>query len=343
MKSWTYEKAGVPHLKGDPVYNQKIAKLITSTSIPGVAGSPTGFASLFDLKKQKLEDPLLVTSTDGVGTKLELAALQKRHDTIGIDLVAMCVNDIITCGARPVIFLDYFATGKFDTRVTESVLKGITDGCRQAGCALTGGETAIMPGFYSVSGGFSQYDVAGFAVGVVERKKMITGGKIREGDALLGLASSGFHSNGYSLLRKIFSVKELKGQVGRELLTPTRIYVKPVLALMQAVELAGVVNITGGGMIDNLPRVIPEKLRVEINPQAWPVPKLFHSVAKSGNITSFEMYRTFNMGIGMICVLKRAQIRKAQQLLSSRFGIRSWEIGAVVSGSKKEPRVEILF
>ncbi len=313
---WTYEKAGVPHLKGDPDYNKKIVKLIKSTHTPGVMGSATGFAALYDLKKSGVKDPLLVSSTDGVGTKLEIARLQGKHDTIGIDLVAMCVNDLITCGAKPIFFLDYYAAGKFDTAATEQVLKGIADGCRQAGCALVGGETAIMPGFYTTHGDETpQYDVAGFSVGVVDRKKVIDGSRIKAGDTVLGIESSGFHSNGYSLLRKIFSEDDLKGKLGKELLTPTRIYVKPVLEVLKTVPLNGIINITGGGFIDNLPRVIPNGLGARIQDGSWPKSKLFQLVQDSGNITSHEMMRTFNMGIGMVFILRAKDAARAQKIL----------------------------
>ncbi|MBI3314112.1 MAG: phosphoribosylformylglycinamidine cyclo-ligase [Candidatus Omnitrophica bacterium] len=329
--NWTYEKAGVPHLKGDPAYNREIVKLIRSTHTPGVLGSATGFAALFDFKKAGVRDPLLVSSTDGVGTKLEIARLQGRHDTIGIDLVAMCVNDLITCGAKPIFFLDYYAAGKFNPRITREVLKGIADGCREAGCALVGGETAIMPGFYNHNQDFAQYDVAGFSVGVVDRKKVITGKNIRKGDAILGLASSGFHSNGYSLLRKIFTEKDLKGKLGKELLTPTRIYVKPVLKVAQNVSVGGIVNITGGGFVDNLPRVIPAGLGATIYMGSWPVPRLFDFVRDSGNISDFEMMRTFNLGIGMVLILKSARISQAQRILK-KSGISSWVIGKITRG-----------
>lgn len=335
--SWTYEAAGVPHLKGDPSYNQKIVSLIRSTHRQGVTGNPTGFAALFDLKKLRLKDPLLVSSTDGVGTKLEIAHLQKNHSTIGIDLVAMCVNDIITCGAEPIFFLDYFATGRFDQRATVEVLRGITDGCRQAGCALVGGETAVMPGFYKPyeADGAPQYDLAGFSIGAIERQKMIDGRKIRKGDVLLGIASSGFHSNGYSLLRKIFSKKELAGKIGKTLLTPTRIYVKPILQLLKSVELRGIVNITGGGFIDNLPRVIPNGLAAKIRLGSWAKPAIFDQVAKSGNITPFEMMRTFNLGIGMILIAPEREALKAQRILRS-MKLSSWIMGKMISsrGSK---------
>jgi phosphoribosylformylglycinamidine cyclo-ligase len=330
MSAWTYEKAGVPHLKGDPVYNRKIAGLIRSTHIPGVCGDTLGFASLFDLKKTGIKDPLLVASTDGVGTKLELARLLSKHDTIGTDLVAMCVNDLITSGARPIFFLDYYAAGKFQTNVIGEVLKGVTDGCRQAGCALVGGETAIMPGFYSdkKKALAAQYDIAGFSVGVVDRKKVVTGKKIKAGDILLGIQSSGFHSNGYSLIRKIFSEKELRGPVGRKLLTPTIIYVKPVLALLKKLPLKGIVNITGGGFYDNLPRVIPKGLGAAIDRDSWKVPEIFRIAQKSGNISDHEMYKTFNMGVGMVMVLEKCHVRTAQKVLKS-FNLNSWPIGTI--------------
>jgi phosphoribosylformylglycinamidine cyclo-ligase len=341
-QAWTYEDAGVPHLKGDPDYNRKIVKLIRSTHVPGVMGSATGFAALFDFKKAGVKDPLLVSSTDGVGTKLEIARLQGRHDTIGIDLVAMCVNDLITCGAKPIFFLDYYATGKWDPAITEEVLKGIALGCREAGCALVGGETAIMPGFYNIhkNGGdeVPEYDLAGFSVGVVDRRKVISGSQIRPGDTVLGIASSGFHSNGYSLLRKIFSEEDLSGHLGKELLTPTRIYVKPVLKLLQTVPLKGIVNITGGGFWDNLPRVIPDGLGATILKGSWTVPKLFNLVQDSGNISNFEMARTFNMGIGMVLILRKQDTARAQKILK-QMKLPSWPIGEI---RRAKAKVEVV-
>jgi len=336
VSRWTYEKAGVPHLKGDPVYNRSIVKLIRSTHIPGVVGNPTGFASLFDISKTRIKDPLLVSSTDGVGTKLEVAMLQKRHDTIGIDLVAMCVNDVITTGAQPFVFLVYYATGKLHPKMTQEVLNGVVRGCRQAGCALVGGETAIMPGFYEVSKGpFPQYDIAGFSLGLVDRRKLIDGKKIEKGDVVLGIASSGFHSNGFSLLRKIFSTKELKGPIGKQLLTPTQIYVKPVMALLRNIPVHGIANITGGGLIDNLPRIFPEGLTAALDIGAWKTPKLFQLVENSGNIARFEMIRTFNMGIGLTVVLNKRHLKSAQAVLK-RFHLASWVIGQIKHGSKLE-------
>ncbi len=340
MKSWTYEKAGVPHLKGDPAYNREITKLIRSTHTPGVLGSATGFAALFDFKKAGVKDPLLVSSTDGVGTKLEIARAQKRHDTIGIDLVAMCVNDLICCGAKPIFFLDYFASGKFDAGVIRQVLKGVVDGCRQAGCALVGGETAIMPGFYNINskhGEGPQYDIAGFSVGIVDRTKIVSGKTIRPGDAIVGLASSGFHSNGYSLLRKLFSASELRGAIGRELLTPTKIYVKPVLSVVKKVPVKGIVNITGGGFIDNLPRVIPQGLGATLVRDEWPMAKIFRVVQDSGKISDLEMARTFNLGIGMVLIMEKRFTNAAVNALKKQ-GVQSWTIGEIT----KRPGVEVL-
>ena len=330
MSPWTYEKAGVPHLKGDPVYNRKIAGLIRSTHVPGVCGDTLGFSSLFDLKKTGIQDPLLVASTDGVGTKLELARLLGKHDTIGIDLVAMCVNDLITSGAQPLFFLDYYASGKFQPEIIGEVLKGVVEGCRQSGCALVGGETAIMPGFYIDRQAMqaAQYDVAGFSVGAVDRKKVVTGKTIRGGDILLGIQSSGFHSNGYSLLRKIFSEKELRGPIGRKLLTPTLLYVRPVMKLVKALTVKGIVNITGGGFYDNLPRVIPKGLGAAIDPTSWKVPAIFRTAQKAGMISDHEMYKTFNMGIGMVVILDKRFAKRAQQILKG-FKLDSCVIGKI--------------
>lgn len=320
--------AGVPHLKGDRSYNQVLAKLVRSTQ-GRIHSSFGGFSSLFDIQKLKLCHPILVSTTDGVGTKLELARLLGKHDTIGIDLVAMCVNDLVTCGAQPVIFLDYFATGKFDRAKTIQVIKGIAQGCREAGCALVGGETAIMPDFYSDS----KYDLAGFSVGFVERSKVIDGQKVKAGDVLLGLASSGFHSNGYSLLRKVFTKKELSGKIGRKLLTPTRIYVKPVLEITRKVQVGAIVNITGGGFYDNLPRVLPKGLGVRVIKRSWPVDELFSEVQRRSRYSDRQMLHTFNMGVGMMLVLSRTDAKQAQHILD-KTKISSWIIGAVKKGSE---------
>ena len=315
--------AGVPHLKQDASFNCALAGLTRSTQ--GMVRSKFGgFSSLFDIKRYKYRDPLLVSTTDGVGTKLELAQLLGKHDTIGIDLVAMCVNDLITCGARPLFFLDYFASGVFDRRKTLEVIRGIAKGCREAGCALLGGETAIMPDFYADS----KYDLAGFAVGIVERAKVIDGRMVRPGDLLLGLASSGFHSNGFSLLRKVFTKKELSGTIGRELLRPTRIYVEAILKLLPKVRVKAIVHITGGAFYDNVPRVLPKGLGAWIFKGSWPMGRLFREVQRRSRYTDRQMYRTFNMGIGMVLVVHPSAARTAQALLK-RNRISSWLIGEI--------------
>ena len=319
--------AGVPHLKGDRAYNRTLGKLARSTqnSTPVRFG---GFSSLFDIQKFKFRHPLLVSTTDGVGTKLELARLLKKHDTIGIDLVAMCVNDLITCGAKPLFFLDYFATGAFEQKKTIEVIRGIARGCREAECALVGGETAIMPGFYDDS----KYDLAGFCVGAVERSKAIDGRTVRAGDLLLGLASSGFHSNGYSLLRKVFTKKELSGTIGRSLLTPTRIYVKPVLELIRRIPVKAIAHITGGGLYDNVPRVLPKGLSARVHKGSWPIRKLFFEVQKRAHYSDRQMFHTFNMGIGMIVIIRHSDVRSAQNILKKNR-ISSWVIGTVERGN----------
>ena len=322
--------AGVPHLKGDRSFNRALANLARSTagSIPVPIG---GYSALFDMKKLKVRDPLLVATTDGVGTKLDIARWVGKHDTIGIDLVAMSVNDLITCGATPVLFLDYIASGAFDRNRTIEVLRGIARGCREAGCTLGGGETAIMPGFY----GDSTYDLAGFALGVVERSQVISGTRVRAGHALLGLASSGFHANGFSLIRKVFTKKELSGTIGRKFLTPTRIYVKPVLDVVRRVGVDAIAHITGGSFYDNLPRIVPKGLGVSITPRSWPVDSLYFEVRRRARYTEREMYHTFNMGIGMIFLLRRSLVKQAQMILKEHQ-IESWEIGIVKKGSGVE-------
>jgi phosphoribosylformylglycinamidine cyclo-ligase len=318
--------AGVPHLKSDRAYNNTLAKLARSTQ-GKVQSHFGGFSALVDFQKLGYRHPLLVSTTDGVGTKLDLARLLGRHDTIGIDLVAMCVNDLITCGAQPIFFLDYFASGAFDRKRTVEVIQGIAKGCRESGCALLGGETAIMPGFYVDS----TYDLAGFAVGAVEKSEVIDGRTVKTGDVLLGLASSGFHSNGFSLLRKIFTRKELSGTIGRTLLTPTRIYVKPVLEVTRKISVGAIAHVTGGGLYDNLPRVLPKGLTARIVKKSWPVSKLFLEVQNRARYSERQMYHTFNMGIGLVLVLKRLDVAAAQQILK-KYGIDSWIIGVVEKG-----------
>jgi phosphoribosylformylglycinamidine cyclo-ligase len=285
-----------------------------------------------------LEDPVLVSGTDGVGTKLKLAFQLGVHDTIGIDCVAMCVNDIVTSGARPLFFLDYLATGRLDPAQAEGVVRGIAEGCRRAGCALIGGETAEMPGFYADG----EYDVAGFTVGVVDRAAMLTREKIAEGDAIVGISSSGFHSNGFSLVRKVVSDAGLDLEsspevlgghtLGEALLAPTEIYVKPALRLVEKVDLHGLAHITGGGFYENVPRVLPVGLGARFNPDAWDVPPVIRLIQNAGSISEREMYHVFNMGIGMMAFLPDDRADEAVEALEN-MGLRAWTIGRVEGSS----------
>ena len=308
MSRDAYKDAGVDIDAGDEVVD-RIGRHVRSTYRPGVIGDIGGFGGLFSLMG-RYRDPVLVSGTDGVGTKLLLAQKLGRHDTIGIDLVAMCVNDIVVSGAEPLFFLDYFATGKLDPAEAEQVVAGIAEGCRQAGCALIGGETAEMPGMYPDG----EYDLAGFAVGVVEKSRIIDGSTIRPGDVVLGLASSGAHSNGYSLVRKIIerSRPDMNAKFDGErsladvVMMPTRIYVRPVLQLMGKVNVKGMAHITGGGLLENVPRVLPEGAVAELEKAAWPRPKLFDWLQAEGNVAENEMHRVFNCGIGMVIVVAAA-------------------------------------
>ncbi|MFQ5867933.1 MAG: phosphoribosylformylglycinamidine cyclo-ligase [bacterium] len=271
----------------------------------------------------RYKKPFLVSSTDGVGTKLKIAQLLRKHDTVGIDLVAMCVNDIITCGAKPLFFLDYFATGKLELGVAQEVIRGIYKGCLQSGCRLVGGETAEMPGFYKRG----EYDLAGFCVGIVESEEVVDGKEIIPGDIIFGLPSSGLHSNGFSLVRKIFSEKELKS-LGKELLKPTKIYVKDVLSVRSIVQ--GIAHISGGGFIDNVPRILPRRCQALIHKGSWRIPRIFDVLQKKGKIGEEEMFYTFNMGIGMVLIVSPA---KRKRLLSRLPQARA--IGEVVSGRRQ--------
>ena len=306
----TYKEAGVDIKKAEKLVKR----------IKGIARGIGGFSGLYPMEMARYKKPFLVASTDGVGTKLKIAQLVRKHDTVGIDLVAMCVNDIITCGAKPMFFLDYFATGKLELGVAEEVIKGIHKGCLQGGCPLIGGETAEMPGLYKKG----EYDLAGFCVGIVERKELIDGKKIKPGDIIFGLPSSGLHSNGFSLVRKIFSQRELRS-LGKELLKPTKIYVKDVLSVRSIVR--GIAHITGGGFIDNIPRILPQGCQAIIHKGSWKVPRIFGLVQKKGKIKEKEMFHTFNMGIGMVLIVSPA---KRKRLLSRLPQARP--IGKIVSG-----------
>ena len=338
----TYRDAGVDIDAGDHLV-ENIKPFARRTLRPGVLAGIGGFGALFRVPRG-YKEPVLVAGTDGVGTKLKLAFELKRHDTVGIDLVAMSVNDILTLGAEPLFFLDYYACGKLDVKSATQVVKGIAAGCEQAGCALIGGETAEMPGMYP-SG---EYDLAGFAVGVVEKSKIIDGKSIKSGDVILGLASNGAHSNGYSLIRKIISTKrtnlssKLGGRPLKDLiLAPTRIYVKPVLALAKRVRLKGLAHITGGGLVENIPRVLSAGLCARIDKSAWPIPPLFTWLQQQGNVDDNEMHRVFNCGIGMIIVVDARDAARAQALLT-RAGERVWRIGEVVRRVRGAPQTVVL-
>jgi len=304
----SYSQSGVDIDAGNTLVD-RIKPAVRETYRPGVLQGPGGFGALFELPAGRYQSPVLVSGTDGVGTKLKLAGMMNRHHTIGIDLVAMCVNDIIVCGAEPLYFLDYFATGKLNVEQAETIIHGIARGCTLAGCSLVGGETAEMPDLYA-SG---DYDLAGFAVGVVEKSDLITPQRVCAGDTIIGLGSSGPHSNGYSLIRKIIERtgsdldQEFVGTtLGEALLTPTRIYVKTILSLLQAIELTAIAHITGGGLLDNVPRVLPQGVSARISRSSWTMPPVFEWLQEGGRVEQAEMLRTFNCGIGMVvCVHSR--------------------------------------
>ena len=331
----TYKDAGVDIDAGD-LFVRKIKPFVKATFRPEVLTDIGGFGGLFALKKYR--NPVLVSGTDGVGTKLKVAFLMKKHDTVGIDLVAMCVNDIAVQGAEPLFFLDYFATGRLKPEEHANIVKGIADGCKQAGCALIGGETAEMPSFYADD----EYDLAGFAVGVVEKKDIVDGSRIRPGDQLIGLASSGLHSNGYSLVRKVLLEKagygvddtltELgSGTLGEVLLTPTRIYVKTLLALRKDFDVRGMAHITGGGITENTPRMLPKGTQALIRRKTWDIPPIFRLLQKKAGVDDEEMYRAFNMGIGMIIAVPKAQA-EAVMKKAAKLGEKAWRIGEVIKG-----------
>ncbi len=333
----SYKDAGVDIEKADR-FVQEIKGLVKSTFDKNVITPIGGFAAAYLLEIAKYKEPVITSSTDGVGTKLKIAQIMDRHDTIGIDLVAMCVNDLVTTTSKPLFFLDYFATGRLKPEVAVDVVKGITEGCRQAECALIGGETAEMPGMY----GEGEYDLAGFAVGVVEREKMLDGSKTEEGDVLIGIPSSGVHSNGYSLVRKLVEIKgysyedrieEFGKTLGEELLTPTKIYVKPVLKLAEELPLHGIAHITGGGIPGNLIRVINKGLKAVINKNSWDVPPVFRWIMEEGNVPEEEMFRTFNMGIGMIVILPEESVERAVKILEET-GEKGYIIGSLKRGER---------
>jgi len=338
----TYRDAGVDIDAGDALV-EAIKPYAKRTMRPEVLAGIGGFGALAEIPK-RYREPVLVSGTDGVGTKLKLAFELNRHATIGIDLVAMSVNDILTNGAEPLFFLDYYACGRLDVAAATEVIKGIAAGCEQAGCALIGGETAEMPGMYPAG----EYDLAGFAVGVVEKSRIIDGSGIVEGDVVLGLASSGAHSNGYSLIRKIIAVKgvdlsaKLHGRALSDLiLEPTRIYVKPVLKLLRRTAVKGLAHITGGGLLENVPRVLPAGLAASIERAAWDLPLLFQWLKREGDVADAELYRVFNCGIGMVVVIAPADAQAALKTLRAA-GETAWRIGRVVRRRKNSPQVLIV-
>jgi phosphoribosylformylglycinamidine cyclo-ligase len=328
-----YAEAGVDIDAGNALVNI-LKPLAKSTARIGADAGLGGFGALFDLKAAGFRDPILVSSTDGVGTKLKVAIDSGKHDTVGIDLVAMCVNDLIVQGAEPLLFLDYFATGKLEVAAAAQVIAGIAEGCRQAGCALVGGETAEMPGMYSKG----DYDLAGFAVGAAERERILPRQDIVAGDIVLGLASSGVHSNGFSLVRKIVADGQLSydapapfdatQKLGEALLTPTRIYVRAMLQAIRADAVKAMAHITGGGLLENIPRVLPKDIGVRIDAASWPAPPVFRWLATAGNIDSHEMARTFNCGIGMAVIVSPDQADKASAILTEA-GEKVYRIGFV--------------
>jgi phosphoribosylformylglycinamidine cyclo-ligase len=335
----TYKDAGVDITEGDKFVGL-ISPLVKGTFRPEVITDIGLFSALFKLDLRAFKEPVLVSGTDGVGTKLKIAFMMDRHDTVGIDLVAMCVNDILTSGAEPLFFLDYFATGKLKTDKALQVIKGIVNGCKEAGCSLIGGETAEMPGFYSEG----EYDLSGFAVGIVDKEKIIDGSNIKEGDAVIGLASNGLHSNGYSLVRRLFFdlkkmdvdtyIPELDMVLGDELLKPTEIYVKAFMALRDRFEIKGMAHITGGGIPGNLPRILPDGVCANIRIGSWPVPPIFELIKNIGNVPDEEMKKTFNMGIGYIMVVTEAISEDVASLLKS-VGYTAFIIGNIEKGPPK--------
>ena len=333
--SESYAKAGVDVTAGYETVN-RIKPMVESTYIPGVIGSIGGFGGMFAPDVSGMKQPVLVSGTDGVGTKLKIAFTLEKHDTVGIDCVAMCVNDIACSGAKPLFFLDYLAVGKLDPQVAAQIVSGVTEGCRQAGCALVGGETAEMPGFYPVG----EYDLAGFAVGIVDREKMLEESLLKEGDILIGVASSGMHSNGFSLARKVLgddkeSLSKKMGNttVGEALLVPTRIYVKALEAVRQACQIKSVAHVTGGGWYENIPRSLPEGIKAVLDKKALPVPEIFSLIMEKGDIPERDMYNTFNMGVGLVIGVAPENVEKAIKALEDS-GEKAAVLGKCVSGEK---------
>ncbi len=346
MKKWFYKDAGVDIDKGDD-FVQAIRPMVESTFRPEVLTKIGGFAGCVSLNLERYKKPILVSSTDGVGTKLKIAFSMDRHDTVGIDLVAMCVNDIVVSGAKPLFLLDYFATSKLDPEKSAKVVSGIVKGCIEAECSLIGGETAEMPGFYKRG----EYDLAGFAVGIVEDSQVIDGSAVTVGDKLIGIASSGLHSNGYSLVRRLLldrlkmdleaKVEEIGEVLGEELLRPTRIYAKAVLNLARDFNVVGIAHITGGGITGNLPRILPKGCKAVVQKGTWDIPPIFSFLKEKGNIPEEEMLRTFNNGVGMILVVRTKEIDDILARLRS-FGEKAFVIGEVGRTDREQEKIEYI-
>lgn len=338
--SLTYEDAGVNITAGN-AFVERIKPIAAKTHRSGVLAGLGGFGALFELPLHRFRQPVLVSSTDGVGTKLKLAQAMHKHDTIGIDLVAMCVNDLIVQGAEPLFFLDYFATGHLELSVATEIMQGIGQGCEQAGAALIGGETAEMPGIYQGE----DYDLAGFTVGIVEKDHLIDGRKVKPNDVLIGIASSGVHANGFSLVRKILAQENAdlnapfdQSTLGETLLCPTRIYVKSLLTLLKNVDVHAMAHITGGGLLENIPRVLPSFTQACLNKQQWTMPPIFSWIQEKGQIQEQEMYRTFNCGLGMIVCVAEEDLTRALEILKNA-GETAWHVGHIEKSNHQTPKV----
>ena len=325
MSSLTYKDSGVDITKGNKLI-EKIKPIAKSTLRPGVLNGLGGFGAMFEIPLNKYKNPVLVSGTDGVGTKLMVAEMLNKHDSIGIDLVAMCVNDLIVQGAEPLFFLDYYATGSLNTEIATSVISGIGEGCIRSGCSLIGGETAEMPGMYKGE----EYDLAGFCVGIVEKDNIIDGSKVSVGDQVIALGSSGPHSNGYSLIRKVLEKTTPSSEQLEALLEPTRIYVKSILSLNKSHPIHAISHITGGGLLENIPRVLPKNLAAKLNSNSWKTPEIFNWIQDQGKIDTNEMYRVLNCGVGMIVIVPKESLDDSIKLLNSN-GEDSWLIGEIVS------------
>ena len=330
MSSLTYKDSGVDITKGNQLI-EKIKPIAKSTLRQGVLAGLGGFGAMFEIPIDRYKNPVLISGTDGVGTKLMVAEMLNKHDTIGIDLVAMCVNDLIVQGAEPLFFLDYYATGSLNEEIATSVISGIGEGCIQSGCALIGGETAEMPGMYKGE----EYDLAGFCVGIVEKNKIIDGSKVSAGDQIIALGSSGPHSNGYSLIRKVLEKSKPSSSQLNSLIEPTKIYVKSILSLIQNLSVHAISHITGGGLLENIPRVLPKHLAANLDQNSWELPQIFKWLQSEGNIDTMEMYRVLNCGVGMVVIVPKALSDEAIKILKS-CGENAWLIGEVIDSEGEQ-------